>query len=93
MEVRATVAPAVEVDAPDLPEREDRPLDPGRYPAEVRLQFFGQVGEGVDMDVARECAVSAMDRAVTGGSRVAPGARSAAERGCVDLMEKPGLSR
>jgi hypothetical protein len=41
VEVRAAVAPAVEVDARDVAEREDRALDPGRDPAEGGLQILG----------------------------------------------------
>ena len=49
MEVRAAVAPAVEMDASDVAEREDRTLDPRGHAAEVGRELLRQVGEGVDV--------------------------------------------
>src|SRR5947207_3430050 len=54
VEVRAAVAPAVQVDPCDVAEREDRALDPCRHPTEVGLQLIRQVAEGVHMDAAGE---------------------------------------
>ena len=54
MEVRAAVAPAVEVDTRDVAELQDRALDPRRDATEVRCELVGQIGEGIDVNATRQ---------------------------------------
>src|SRR5262245_64975920 len=54
MEVRASVAPAVEVHPAEVAEPEDRALDSGCQRAELGGRFRRQVAEGVDVVAARE---------------------------------------
>src|SRR5581483_6371511 len=54
VEVGAAVAPAVEVDARDVAEGEDRALDAGGNAAEIGLEPLRQVAERVDVATARE---------------------------------------
>jgi hypothetical protein len=54
VEVSAAVAPAVEMHARDVAERQDRPLDAGGDPTEVARERLGEVRERVDVGPARE---------------------------------------